>query len=130
MNAGSTPATAIECTFANGVIPRSLALSADIKTTAEAPSLSGLELPAVTVPPLIKAGSRLASLSSDVSRRGPSSTSITRPSGNGILGFTTNLILADQIFGGHAHWNIAGVGILQFAGREWRTCLFITICFN
>ena len=63
-------------------MPSSLAFSADISTAAEAPSLSGLLLPAVTVPPAMKAGCSAASASSEVSRRGPSSVVNIVPSGS------------------------------------------------
>ena len=49
--------------------------SADVTITAAAPSLVCDELPAVTVPLTWNAGRSLASASSDVSRRGPSSVS-------------------------------------------------------
>ena len=45
--------------------------------SAAAPSLSGLELPAVTVPSFVKAGRSFASVSIEESRRGPSSASTT-----------------------------------------------------
>jgi hypothetical protein len=50
-------------------------------STAAAPSLSGQELPAVTLPSGRKAGGNSASFSRVVLGRGPSSASISRPSG-------------------------------------------------
>ena len=47
---GSTPAVAKATKRASGVSPRSCARSADVTTTAAAPSLVCDELPAVTVP--------------------------------------------------------------------------------
>ena len=54
-----------------------MAKSAEATRVAAAPSFSGLELPAVTVPPSLKTGGSFARRSSDVSRRGPSSASTT-----------------------------------------------------
>ena len=56
-----------------GFRPSSSARSADMISTAAAPSLSGHELPAVTVPSSRNAGLSLASTSMDVPGRGPSS---------------------------------------------------------
>ena len=47
---GSTAATAHDFTKASGRRPSARALSSDISSTAAAPSVSGEELPAVTVP--------------------------------------------------------------------------------
>src|SRR5207245_2372537 len=67
---GSTPATAIARMRAFGFSPSSRARSSDMIRTAAAPTLSGLELPAVTVPPSgMKAGFSAASASRLVSRR-------------------------------------------------------------
>ena len=52
-------------------MPSSLALSPAISTTAAAPSVSGDELPAVTLPVGSNAGFSAASFSSVVSARGP-----------------------------------------------------------
>ena len=68
---GSTanvPRPAIRASGSRPAAPASLATS-----TAEAPSLSGEALPAVTVPSLTKAGLSLASFSSVESARMPSS---------------------------------------------------------
>ena len=54
-----------------------MAKSAEATSVAAAPSFSGLELPAVTVPPSLKTGGSFARRSSEVSRRGPSSASTT-----------------------------------------------------
>ena len=48
---------------ASGVMPRRFASAADITTSAAAPSLMPLALPAVTVPSLEKAGRSLAMVS-------------------------------------------------------------------
>ena len=60
---------------ARGFAPSAWAFSADITTAAAAPSLICEELPAVTAPRAWNAGLSLASASSEVSRRGPSSVS-------------------------------------------------------
>ena len=52
-----------------------------ITTTAAAPSLSGQQLPAVTVPSGRNTGCKLATRSSVVPARGPSSALTTEPSG-------------------------------------------------
>jgi hypothetical protein len=56
-------------------------LVSDITSTAAAPSLSGQELPAVTLPPSLNAGSSCESFSSVELARGPSSFATTVPSG-------------------------------------------------
>ena len=81
MISGLSPETPDETIRASGVTPSSRALASLITTTAAAPSLSGQELPAVTVPPSRKAGASEESFSSDVSGRGPSSRDTTVPSG-------------------------------------------------
>ena len=74
--------SAIENTYmeanqvARGFTPSSLAFSSLITTRAAAPSLIAEELPAVTMPSLVKAGFRVPSFSTGV-RRGPSSVSNT-----------------------------------------------------
>ena len=73
MVTGSTPARAKVWKRARGVRPSSLAFSSLITSTAEAPSLIWLELPAVTLPSGLKAGFRLASVSAVVPGRMPSS---------------------------------------------------------
>ena len=57
---GSTPQVAQDTIRPSGFTPRAWASSADISTTAAAPSLMPLALPAVTVPSLSKAGRSLA----------------------------------------------------------------------
>ena len=64
-------------------MPSSLARRSDITTTAAAPSLSGHELPAVTVPSSRKAGFKVASTSIVVPGRGPSSFVNIWPFGSG-----------------------------------------------
>ena len=51
-------------------------------STAAAPSFSGQELPAVTLPSSLKTGSSSASFSSVDEARGPSSLETTVPSGS------------------------------------------------
>ena len=64
---GSTPVVAQDTIFASGVMPRFLASSALIRTSAAAPSLMPDALPAVTEPPsLVKAGRSLPSASTVV----------------------------------------------------------------
>ena len=82
MYSGSIAAVADVITRARGFSPSSAALSADITSTAAAPSLSGHELPAVTLPPSLKAGSSWDSFSSVELARGPSSLAIVVPSGS------------------------------------------------
>ena len=67
---------------ASGVMPSSAALTSLITTTAAAPSLSGQQLPAVTVPFGRNTGCRAATLSIVVPGRGPSSAATTVPSGS------------------------------------------------
>ena len=71
---GSRPATAWATIRAIGFTPERFARSAEVTTSAAAPSFTPGALPAVTVPPSLKAGLSFASASSDVSSRGPSST--------------------------------------------------------
>jgi hypothetical protein len=64
ITAGSTPTTAVASTRASGLSPSALARSADMISSAAAPSFSGELLPAVTVPtPGMKAGLSAASAS-------------------------------------------------------------------
>jgi hypothetical protein len=65
---------------ARGDRPSSLAFVSDMTSTAAAPSFSGHELPAVTLPPSLNAGSSSASFSSVELGRGPSSFATTVPS--------------------------------------------------
>src|SRR3546814_1119833 len=60
MNAGSTPQVAQDAIRPSTGAPRFAASSADISTSAPAPSLIPLALPAVTVPSFLKAGRRAA----------------------------------------------------------------------
>ncbi len=67
---GSTPATAIARIFAIGANPNALAFSSDMMSNAAAPTLRGLLLPAVTVPPSgMNAGLSAPRATSEVSRR-------------------------------------------------------------
>ena len=66
---------------ASGVRPSSAALVSLMTTTAAAPSLSGQQLPAVTVPSGRKTGLSPATPSSVTPARGPSSRLTTVPSG-------------------------------------------------
>ena len=77
---GSTPATALPAKAASGSTPSARARSSLAITSAAAPSLMPLELPAVTVPPARKAGRSFASSSAVESGRGCSST-VTSPTG-------------------------------------------------
>ena len=65
---------------ARGLSPSFSAFSADMTSTAAAPSFSGQALPAVTVPSGLNAGLSSASFSTVVPGRGPSSL-VTSPSG-------------------------------------------------
>ena len=76
MKSGCTPAGAADTSRASGFSPRCFAFVSDINTSAVAPSFKGDALPAVTDPFSAKAGFSLASASSDVSGRGPSSSAI------------------------------------------------------
>jgi hypothetical protein len=78
MTRGSTPATALATKRPSGWMPSSTAFSSLATTSAAAPSLIPLELPAVSVPPSRKAGFRAASFSGVVSGRGCSSA-VTSP---------------------------------------------------
>ena len=71
---GSMPEAPEATQRASGFRPSSRAFSALISSRAAAPSFSPEELPAVTVPFLRKAGFSRARASSEVSRRGRSST--------------------------------------------------------
>ena len=74
---GGTPAVAALRTRASGRRPCASAYAREVSSSAPAPSLSVLELPAVTVPSRAKAGRSRASDSSEESRRGTSSASTT-----------------------------------------------------
>ena len=73
MISGDSADTPVERIFASGVMPSSCAFRSDMITSAAAPSLSGQQLPAVTVPSSRKTGSRVASFSTVTPCRGPSS---------------------------------------------------------
>ena len=77
---GSTPAAAHVTTLASGSTPSCSQPAPETSSSAAAPSLSGLEFPAVTVPSAAKTGRRPASRSSVESDRGPSSTATDPPS--------------------------------------------------
>ena len=74
MTRGSTPATALPAKAASGSTPSARARSSLAITSAAAPSLMPLELPAVTLPPARNAGRSFASASAVESGRGCSST--------------------------------------------------------
>ena len=80
MISGRRPATADAMMRARGLSPSFSAFSADMTSTAAAPSFSGQALPAVTVPSGLNAGLSSASFSTVVPGRGPSSL-VTSPSG-------------------------------------------------
>src|SRR5918995_591424 len=63
MISGSSPVTGLATIRARGVTPSSFARCSDMITSAAAPSFSGHELPAVTLPPGLKAGSSSRSFS-------------------------------------------------------------------
>ena len=69
MISGAQPATAMPRMRASGSIPRDRACSPEQTSSAAAPSVSGEEVPAVTVPSLLKAGFSPASPSGVVSGR-------------------------------------------------------------
>ena len=83
MNSGSSAETPVATTLAMGLTPSSFAFWSDISTTAAAPSLSGQELPAVTLPFSRKAGCSCASTSIVVPGRGLSSLLKSSPFGSG-----------------------------------------------
>ena len=82
---------------ARGLRPRSRAFSSDITRTAAAPSFSGHELPAVTLPPGLNAGLSFDSVSTVVPARGPSSrvtvcAAMTSPPASWVSGISTPTI--------------------------------------
>ncbi len=81
MISGERPLTPVETTRASGVMPSSRALVSDMMTSAAAPSFSGQQLPAVTVPSGRKTGLRPETASRVTPARGPSSALTTVPSG-------------------------------------------------
>ena len=82
MISGESAVTPDETIRASGVMPSSAALTSLITTTAAAPSLSGQQFPAVTVPSGRNTGFSAATFSSVVPGRGPSSADTTVPSGS------------------------------------------------
>ena len=82
MISGDSAVTPVDTIRASGVMPSSAALMSLITTTAAAPSLSGQQLPAVTVPSGRNTGFSAATFSSVVPGRGPSSALTTVPSGS------------------------------------------------
>ena len=83
---GSTPASPNETNRARGSSPSRDAVASLATSTPAAPSQIWLELPAVTTPSGRNAGFSAASASSDVSRRGVSSTANSTPT----CGFETS----------------------------------------
>ncbi len=81
MISGDSAVRPVETIRASGVMPSSAALTSLITTTAAAPSLSGQQLPAVTVPFGRKTGCSAATFSIVVPGRGPSSAATTVSSG-------------------------------------------------
>jgi hypothetical protein len=81
MISGDSADTPVDTIRAGGWMPRSRALRSLITTTAAALSLSGQQLPAVTVPSGRNTGLSPATASSVTPGRGPSSRSTTVPSG-------------------------------------------------
>ena len=73
MISGDSAVTPVETIRASGVMPSSAALRSLMTTTAAAPSFSGQQLPAVTVPSGRNTGLSAATFSSVVPARGPSS---------------------------------------------------------
>ena len=80
MISGDSPDTPVDTIRASGVSPRCCARSSLITTTPEAPSLSGQQLPAVTVPFSRNTGLSPCTASSVAPARGPSSRATTDPS--------------------------------------------------
>ena len=93
-------------------MPAAFALSAPINTTAAAPSLSGDELPAVTLPVGSNTGFSAASFSSDVSARGPSSLSTvmsrqTSPSNTRVFTGRISAVKSPRVCAATAFWWLA-----------------------
>ena len=82
MISGDSAVTPDDTMRASGVMPSSAALRSLITMTAAAPSLSGQQFPAVTVPSGRKTGFSAATFSIVVPGRGPSSAATTEPSGS------------------------------------------------
>src|ERR1700735_5093897 len=83
MISGESAVTPVATILASGVSPSSAALRSLITITAAAPSFSGQQLPAVTVPSGRNTGFSADTFSSVVPARGPSSAETTVPSGSG-----------------------------------------------
>ena len=81
MISGDSAVTPEDTIRASGVMPSSAALTSLITTTAAAPSLSGQQFPAVTVPSGRNTGLSAATFSIVVPGLGPSSALTTEPSG-------------------------------------------------
>ena len=81
MISGDRPETPVDTIRASGVRPSSAARVSDMITTAAAPSLSGQQLPAVTVPCSRNTGFSPETPSRVTPGRGPSSRLTTVPSG-------------------------------------------------
>ena len=80
MISGDSPDTPVDTIRASGVSPSCCARTSLITTTPEAPSLSGQQLPAVTVPFSRNTGLSPCTASSVTPARGPSSRDTTVPS--------------------------------------------------
>mmetsp|Transcript_3178 Transcript_3178/g.8233 ORF Transcript_3178/g.8233 Transcript_3178/m.8233 type:complete len:203 (+) Transcript_3178:829-1437(+) len=80
ISSGCTPTTWKERSVPSGRSPSSSALRRDMSSTAAAPSLTWLDVPAVTEPPSLNTGLSLARRSTVVPARGPSSAETTVPS--------------------------------------------------
>ena len=83
MISGLRADTPVATTRASGVAPTAAALASDITTTAAAPSLSGQQLPAVTVPSGRKTGLSWETPSIVVPSLIPSSRRASEPSASG-----------------------------------------------
>ena len=87
MISGFSADTPVATIRASGLAPTAAALASDITTTAAAPSFSGQQLPAVTVPSGRNTGLSWETPSMVVPSRMPSSwrTSMLPSSGNGVI---------------------------------------------
>ena len=94
MISGDKPLTPVDTIRASGVMPSSRALVSLMMTTAAAPSFSGQQLPAVTVPSGRNTGFSWLTFSSVVPARGPSSLLTTVPSGSvtGVSGLSPEIM--------------------------------------
>src|SRR3954447_17332770 len=101
MISGERAETPVATTRASGVRPSWAALVSLMTTTAAAPSLSGQQLPAVTVPSGRNTGFRALTPSRVTPGRGTSSAVTTRPSG---LGAGAGAVVGrDDASVGHRH---------------------------